>query len=208
MTAEPLELNVRPLEAHLSGETARLFTDAFVDDPALLGTGPDHRPARWRVLQRYHELTLRGVLDGSGPQWCAMSQNSLVGAAVTLPAHTGTAFPVNALREGLLFLPAGLAPALRRAKSLAVTECGYPREPHVLLLFLASRHDLRGRGIGATLLQRVIEDARQSGLPLALDTTRHSNVAFYERFGFELIGEAALSRGARVWFMVHDGSWS
>ena len=56
---------------------------------------------------------------------------------------------------------------------------------------LAVRPELRGRGLGALLLRRVLEEAERLGAPQATLEVRRSNIAarrLYERAGFELAG--------------------
>ena len=56
---------------------------------------------------------------------------------------------------------------------------------------LAVRPELRGRGLGSLLLQRILEEAERIGAPNATLEVRRSNAAarrLYERAGFELAG--------------------
>ena len=56
---------------------------------------------------------------------------------------------------------------------------------------LAVRPELRGHGLGALLLERVLEEAARLGAPHATLEVRRSNAAarrLYERAGFELAG--------------------
>jgi ribosomal protein S18 acetylase RimI-like enzyme len=60
---------------------------------------------------------------------------------------------------------------------------------------------LQGRGIGSRLLAEFC--ARMDAIPSAsyLETDKPENVAFYEKFGFQTIGDAAVL-GVPNWFMV------
>lgn len=60
---------------------------------------------------------------------------------------------------------------------------------------LAVRSDHGGNGLGAQLVQRVLDDARALGLPRVIALTRE--VAFFERCGFVTAGRDALPR--KVW---------
>ncbi|MFV0368029.1 MAG: GNAT family N-acetyltransferase [Hyphomicrobiaceae bacterium] len=58
----------------------------------------------------------------------------------------------------------------------------FPAHLHINL-----RHDLRGRGYGAVLIERFVEDVRDAGLPGVHVVTGAGlrNVGFYKRNGFE-----------------------
>ena len=60
---------------------------------------------------------------------------------------------------------------------------------------LAVRPDQHGRGLGARLVERVIEDARELGLPRVIALTRE--LAFFEKCGFATVARDTLPR--KVW---------
>lgn len=64
-------------------------------------------------------------------------------------------------------------------------------EPQALLLdHLYIHPDSQGLGIGAMVLARVIDEARQQGLPLRVGALRDSDAnRFYLRHGFKLVGQ-------------------
>ena len=77
-----------------------------------------------------------------------------------------------------------------------------PVERHWLLDQLAVEPSAQGRGIGTALLRFATEHAGADGLPLFLETGMARNVAFYERFGFAVMGEGDAPGGRpHVWFM-------
>jgi ribosomal protein S18 acetylase RimI-like enzyme len=60
----------------------------------------------------------------------------------------------------------------------------------------------RGRGLGSQLVEHGLALARREGLPAFLETAQQSNVSYYERFGFRVIGEEkAPDGGPTIWFM-------
>ena len=64
-------------------------------------------------------------------------------------------------------------------------------EPDTLLLdHLYIHPDSQGLGIGAIVLARIIDEARQQGLPLRVGALRDSDAnRFYLRHGFKLVGQ-------------------
>ncbi|MEO8070794.1 MAG: GNAT family N-acetyltransferase [Acidobacteriota bacterium] len=61
------------------------------------------------------------------------------------------------------------------------------------------------RGVGTQLLRAFEARIDPGHAPAYLETDKLENVAFYERFGFQTIGDAAVL-GVRTWFMVRERS--
>ncbi|OYO29319.1 GNAT family N-acetyltransferase [Janthinobacterium sp. PC23-8] len=88
----------------------------------------------------------------------------------------------------------GYAPAHTRHVALAGQRIGFvvvKPEPAALLLdHLYIHPDSQGKGIGAIVLMRVIDEARVQGLPLKVGALRDSDSnRFYLRHGFKLVGQ-------------------
>ncbi len=88
----------------------------------------------------------------------------------------------------------GYAPAHTRHIALAGQRIGFvvvKPEPAALLLdHLYIHPDSQGKGIGAIVLMRVIDEARAQGLPLKVGALRDSDSnRFYLRHGFKLVGQ-------------------
>src|SRR5205085_5068 len=137
---------------------------------------------------------------------CAVGDGALVGTAVTFAA--GLAYPPRfaTLAEGPPFLLAGPGPAIRGARLDAIFKRNHFHEPHLYLWQLAVHPAAQRQGVGRALLGRVLEDAAASDLPAFLETTKTANVAYYGSFGFRVLGEADLPRGAPAWFMLRDAN--
>ena len=102
------------------------------------------------------------------------------------------------------------APAAVRAgpgvlrRSLAADSAlsaGHPAEPHLFVALLAAhpRHQRGGRG--RALLTAAIERAQTLEVPVYLDTANPANLPYYRSFGFAVVGEARLPRGAPLWYL-------
>lgn len=198
-------LEIVALEPPRRAEAARVLADAFLDDPAWVAIGPRREPSRRRLLTRYYNVLVGEALRWGGPNWCAISAGAVAGVALTYADGLSFPPPRATLREAPPFLPAGPGPSLRGAYVDSVMKRAHPRDAHVLLWYLAARPDIQRQGIGRALLDRVRAGAQRAGLPIYLDTTKSENVGYYRSHGFSNIGEARLLRGARVWFMYHDG---
>src|SRR5205807_10428327 len=63
----------------------------------------------------------------------------------------------------------------------------------------------QGRGIGSALIEFGLEQARESGTAMVLETGTQRNVPLYERLGFHVVDEAdSPESGPHVWFMRRD----
>lgn len=176
------------------------MTAAFVDDPGWVAIGPDRRGHRRKAIHTYHRAVLRVTHRYGRPIFGAFTADgAFAGIASTFalgsyppPSWTFAAyFPA--------FLLAGPAPSVRALKASHVQEHGHPDEPHVYLWFLAVDPVRQRGGVGRALIARVYESAE--GAPVYLDTANPANLPYYASNGFELIGESALPRGGRMWFL-------
>jgi ribosomal protein S18 acetylase RimI-like enzyme len=81
----------------------------------------------------------------------------------------------------------------------------HPSEPHWYLEGLGTHPDWQRRGIASEVLAPVLARCDADGLPAYLETQRESNVPFYRRHGFEVIGTKQLSHGApNMWLMWRE----
>ncbi len=65
----------------------------------------------------------------------------------------------------------------------------HPQEPHWYLPLIGTDPAQRGNGYGADLMAHAIWRCDESRLPAYLESSNPSNVPFYERFGFHVMGE-------------------
>ena len=86
------------------------------------------------------------------------------------------------------------------------------------LFFISTKEDCRGKGLGAVLVKRFQEKARNEGLPIWLESTTKGSMRLYKRLGFEtkreiVLGEGAVAAngdveqggsGVRIWAMIWE----
>lgn len=65
----------------------------------------------------------------------------------------------------------------------------HPPEPHWYLSALGTRRDRQGQGLGALLVQPMIDRCDDEGLGLYLESSNPRNIPFYHRLGFAVTGE-------------------
>ena len=69
-------------------------------------------------------------------------------------------------------------------------ERAQPTEPHWYLEVLSVRPEHQRHGLGSRLVTPILERADRDQVPCDLDTADPANVAFYRRFGFEVVDPA------------------
>ncbi|MCL6284695.1 GNAT family N-acetyltransferase [Ruegeria sp. 2012CJ41-6] len=112
---------------------------------------------------------------------------------------------------GSLWLPAGVSGHLSFLQTLPITpalirHCGLrrvlralpagdefdrhkPKHPFFYLFVIGVLTEGRGKGLGGKLMEAGLEMADQAGMPVYLENSKEENMRFYQRYGFEQIGE-------------------
>jgi ribosomal protein S18 acetylase RimI-like enzyme len=90
--------------------------------------------------------------------------------------------------------------ASRQVRWLGVWAKHDPEERHWHLGPIAVDAGLQRMGVGSLLMEVFCAQMDASGEEAYLETDKPGNVRFYERFGFEVIGERAVL-GTPNWFM-------
>jgi len=81
----------------------------------------------------------------------------------------------------------------------------HPTQPHWYLEGLGTHPDWQRRGIASEVLAPVLDLCDADGLPAYLETQKESNVPFYRRHGFEVIGTEQIPDGApKIWLMWRE----
>ena len=62
----------------------------------------------------------------------------------------------------------------------------------------------QGRGVGKSLVGPMLERADGVGVPTYLETQKESNLAYYQRFGFNVIDEFSVDECPPVWTMQRE----
>src|SRR3954468_10325401 len=159
------EMQIWLLERDKFDAAARLFADAFLEDPGWVAVGPDSPGRRHANLRRYHRKALDVIERHGGPIYAAFDEGEgtsgrLTGVAATFAAglYPPPVWTVVHFVPG--FLLAGPGPIVRGLRFSAVQEKGHPHDEHVYLWFLAVDPKHQRGGVGRALLARVYEDAQ------------------------------------------------
>ena len=170
---------------------------AFEDDPVSEFFFPDPG-SRLRRLDPFY----RFAIEGMSRRGLVYTDRDLRGAAVwqaPLP-------PAPGRRQNLvggLFLLAIARGAFTRVVRLGqILQKAHIVEPHWYLSVLGAETAHQGKGVGSSLMAPVLHRCDAEGLPAYLESSKESNIRFYERHGFQLTGEIRIPAGPTLWPML------
>jgi ribosomal protein S18 acetylase RimI-like enzyme len=180
----------------------RTLWAAFADDPVWLWmTGDEDRFARLggRWFAADARLTMRAAENR------VLVDADIGGSAIwNAPGHWKTSLAENL---GLAIPTLRLFGRLtsRALVTISSLESVHPIEPHWYLSLLGTDPAQQGRGIGSALIRTVTDECDEQGTPAYLESSKESNVPYYERHGFKVTAELPLPKGGpSLWLMWRD----
>ena len=200
------ELELVPLAA--SGpnldEAAVVAARAFHHDPffEFLEPNPVRRARGLALFFRaaVHALGATGQITGA-----RQADGRLMGVAAWVPPGR---YPLPGLAQfgemlgafrAMILRPAGLRDGV---KYLMAIEQVHPRDPMWYLLLLVVDPLVQRAGIGTRLQAPVLEIADREGVDCYLETQKPENLAYYRRFGYEVVEELRpVLGGPPLWTM-------
>lgn len=127
------------------------------------------------------------------------------GAAIWYPPH---AWPLPLAEQHAFFLEylqiAGFARAIRRGIGLKRMDARHPQSPHCYLQVIGVAEDCRRRGAGADLLQPMLAVCDKEGIGGYLETANSANLAFYAKWGFDVVNLTHLAGGLHLWSLLRE----
>ena len=140
------------------------------------------------TLTRHHHFAGGGVevaCDGSG----------IGAAALWDPPNRWK----QSAREQLAMLPSVIRTFGYRAVAardvIELMNRHHPEEPHWYLAVIGSDPIVRGKGFGQALMRSRLDRVDAEHAPAYLESSKAENVPYYERFGFDVIGEVVVPDG-------------
>lgn len=192
---------IEPVGSGERGAVAEALTAAFMDDPVTCWATPSdrHRPAVLRHFfgcffdfhvgegMVYADPERRGAAIWALPgRWRTTARQDLrIARAFAHPRHWWRAPRVS---RGLLGLERRHPPA----------------PPHFYLAQIGVMPEAQGQGLGSRLLAPILAICDRDGIPAYLESSKHSNIAFYARHGFRVREEVRLPRGPTMWPMWRE----
>jgi ribosomal protein S18 acetylase RimI-like enzyme len=173
---------------------------AFADDPVWQWMFPRH-PER---MARLFAILLRHAhLPNGGCELAGAGETIQAGALWDPPGRWQIPVTTQLRRVPVLLriLGARTVPVLR---GLSLIEKDHPTEPHWYLAILGTEPSAQGQGLGSALLSSRLSRCDAERLPAYLESSKDSNVPYYERFGFRVTGEIRMPGGPPVWPMWRD----
>jgi GNAT superfamily N-acetyltransferase len=181
-----------------------MMARAFADDPVMTWIFPDDR-MRLRRLPPFFTVSMRGsALRHDGTE-VLVADGAIAGCATWMPPGSW----VPSLWHQLLALP-GYARSLGSRLGVASTTYNalltvHPRPPHWYLAGIGTEPRLQGTGIGTALMRSHLARCDATGMPAYLESSKASNVPFYEHHGFTVSRELTIPGGGpTLWLMWRD----
>jgi ribosomal protein S18 acetylase RimI-like enzyme len=192
-------LEIGALDASEFDEALGVLARGMRDNPlhiAAFGEDPELRLRRFRTLMS----AAFSVKDFSHTLVARREDGVIVGVCGMMPP--GDCVPNFKQRLRLLptLLHIGPRAAGRAMRWMGVWQKHDPEERHWHLGPLAIDAYAQGRGVGSRLMQVFCAQMDAAREDAYLETDKQINVRFYERFGFEVIGEQNVL-GVPNWFM-------
>lgn len=171
---------------------AAALSEAFMDDPVAIWATPKerHRP---RVLRRFFSA-LHDAHVGMETVYVDADRR---GAPIWALPGRWQPTPRMQLQTTSAFAHPRHWPRLPRIlQGILKAERSHPESPdHFYLASLGVAPDRQGEGLGSRLIAPVLEICDSDGIPAYLESSKHSNIAFYARHGFRVTGELQLPSG-------------
>jgi ribosomal protein S18 acetylase RimI-like enzyme len=76
--------------------------------------------------------------------------------------------------------------------------------PHWHLGILGTDPASQGHGVGSAVMAPILARCDAEGVPAYLESSKHANIAFYRRHGFEVTDTVALPDGPDLWGMWRE----
>ena len=188
MTNE-LRIDTSPLSRSEIDEAALVAVRGFYTDPFFHFLAPTGRN-RNRGLFFFFRTALRHLGPKGEITTVRNSANHIVGVSAWL-APGGYPQPI---RTQLASMPGSFRALYRRPqalvdgnKYLTAVAKAHPKEPHWYLYLLVADPETQRRGVGTMLMNARMAQIDTQGVGGYLETQKQDNLAYYRRFGFELV---------------------
>jgi GNAT superfamily N-acetyltransferase len=197
-------IDERPLRGRELGLAAQVGKRAFFDDPFFSFLFPTPR-----MRERSLPIFFRTVFAHMGPKGKVVTvrneRDEIVGIAAW---QTTGGYPLG-VGVQLAQMPGSLRAMFPRGRSFgdglkymtALADAHRKDAQWYLMVLCADPPDQR-RGVGTLLLEHAFAQVDTEGVGSYLETPREDNVAYYRRFGYELIDTLRPIAGAPAYYTM------
>jgi GNAT superfamily N-acetyltransferase len=175
-------------------ELAGTLARAFYDDPVMSWLFPDEKPRTTQLYRLFSTVTRHHHLARGGVE--VASDGSDIGAAALWnPPDEWQESRWTQLVMAPAFIRVFGARAGRGRAIQDLMKSVHPEEPHWYLAVIGSDPAVRGKGFGQALMQSRLDRVDAEHAPAYLESSKYQNLAYYQRFGFEVTDEVVLPDG-------------
>jgi GNAT superfamily N-acetyltransferase len=177
---------------------------AFEDDPVMVWLFPDEQMRR-RQLPKFFAITFREVSSRHEGTELLVAGAAVLGGAIWVPPGAWRPSVWQQLRTTPRYaLALGSRIGVASTTYGAIVRC-HPERPHWYLSGIGTDPPVQGTGVGTELMRSRLARCDAAGQPAYLESSKERNVPFYERHGFQVIGELSLPGGGpTLWLMWRD----
>ena len=201
-TIARVEIEVRPGNLSDLDRASVVLAEAFADYAWTRWTvDPDDHQQRIAQLQR---LAMRSYGFPFGQVWVGLADDIVQSAAVWM--DSAITVP-SGVYERARSITAELEGIRHEASSAAEQELSGWRPPdrHLYLATVGTAPAMQGRGIATAVLKPGLRAADAAGVCSFLETSSESNIAFYSKLDFNIVGHQRISGGGPdVWAMLRQ----
>ncbi len=182
-------------------QVAQVLGNAFVDDPVSVVVYKNFSAER-----RLRALTVDFLIElqtcmRKGYPIHVTQDGKITAAAVIYPPG---AYPLPVLDQWLIQLKSILGNGWYDIRGwltwLNEVDKHHPRQAHYYLEYLGVEPGYQGQGFGSCIVKHLTAKADAQGVGCYLENANPRNVAFYQRFGFQITREIEII-GIPSWFM-------
>jgi ribosomal protein S18 acetylase RimI-like enzyme len=185
-------------------QAAQVLGNAFVDEPVSVAVYRDFNPERRARALTADFSSEFAVCVRKGYPIQLREDGRVVAAALIYPPGS---YPLPAFDNWAFLLKSVLANGWYDVKSwlkwLDETDRAHPTTPHYYLEYIGVEPGCQGMGYGSILMEHLSAKADQEGVGCYLENANPSNNLFYQRFGYEIMGEKKII-GFPAWFLWRE----
>jgi GNAT superfamily N-acetyltransferase len=193
MPSQELRVDRSPLTKEQLDEASQVAVRGFYTDPFFVFLSPSAKK-RGSGLFFFFRTALRHLGPAGHIVTVRDSQDRIVGLSAWI-APGGYPQPIG---TQLAQIPGSLRALARRPKSLvlgnqylnAIAKV-HPKEPHWYLYLLVADPEVQRQGVGSLLMNDRLGQIDDEHVGGYLETQKEDNLAYYRRFGYELVKPVA-----------------